>query len=194
MSTSASSPCAATLASADPLNVLRRAHDTEEGVADPQVIARLAPAPRVSLHFLAAAASPSISDPSSSRSSPQKDSRASLASPTKKQKKKVQPNRPFASPQVYAHLPTLTDHISLHNSVLLVGINPGVASAKHGHAYAGPTNIFWKLVSPFSSSLPVPFTGRRSRRSSATSCTSQASRRRSFPSQRTRSPPAAVRV
>ena len=30
--------------------------------------------------------------------------------------------------------------------VILVGINPGVLSARSGHHFAGPTNRFWGLL------------------------------------------------
>ncbi|KAF4591970.1 G/U mismatch-specific uracil DNA glycosylase [Ophiocordyceps camponoti-floridani] len=30
--------------------------------------------------------------------------------------------------------------------VLLVGLNPGLATSRSGHAYAHPSNLFWKLL------------------------------------------------
>lgn len=45
----------------------------------------------------------------------------------------------------YQHL-RLTDRIRPGVRVLFVGINPGVRSALSGHHFAGPSNIFWKLL------------------------------------------------
>lgn len=126
------------------------------------------------------------SAPSASRagsSLPEKRARPSEPVVTPPRKKKAQPARPFAHPSTYAHLSPLTDHITLNNDVLLVGINPGVSSALHGHAYAGSTNRFWKIVSSLSdppihlSSLTL--TG-------SPSCTLQASLLPCSPTRRTR--------
>lgn len=40
----------------------------------------------------------------------------------------------------------LRDRISPGVRVLLVGINPGVTSARTGHHFAGPSNRFWRLL------------------------------------------------
>lgn len=45
----------------------------------------------------------------------------------------------------WAHL-RLTDTIRPGVRVILVGINPGVMSARTGHHFAGPTNRFWGLL------------------------------------------------
>src|SRR5258708_33159464 len=45
----------------------------------------------------------------------------------------------------WAHL-RLTDAIGPGVRVLLVGISPGVMSARTGHHFAGPTNRFWGLL------------------------------------------------
>src|SRR5476651_1443851 len=45
-----------------------------------------------------------------------------------------------------AALPLLPDVIHPPVRVLLVGINPGVRSARLGHHFAGASNRFWKLL------------------------------------------------
>lgn len=40
----------------------------------------------------------------------------------------------------------LPDYLRTGLDVVFVGINPGLASAAHGHHYAGPTNHFWPLL------------------------------------------------
>lgn len=56
-------------------------------------------------------------------------------------------------PQLQPHTPTqrstaslLRDTIPPNLTVLLVGVNPGVLTGKTGHAYAHPSNLFWKLL------------------------------------------------
>jgi TDG/mug DNA glycosylase family protein len=49
------------------------------------------------------------------------------------------------SKPAWAHL-RLTDAIRPGVRVILVGINPGVMSARTGHHFAGPTNRFWGLL------------------------------------------------
>jgi double-stranded uracil-DNA glycosylase len=49
------------------------------------------------------------------------------------------------SKPAWAHL-RLTDTIRPGVRVILVGINPGVMSARTGHHFAGPTNRFWGLL------------------------------------------------
>jgi TDG/mug DNA glycosylase family protein len=56
----------------------------------------------------------------------------------------------------YEHL-RLTDTIQPGVRVILVGINPGVASALSGHHFAGPTNRFWRLLYE-SGLVPEPVT------------------------------------
>ncbi|KAL3958807.1 hypothetical protein ACCO45_006969 [Purpureocillium lilacinum] len=57
----------------------------------------------------------------------------------------------YAPPSTYAHLPHLPDAILPNLIVLFVGLNPGVQTARTGHAYAHPSNLFWKLL--FSSGI-----------------------------------------
>ena len=52
----------------------------------------------------------------------------------------------YAAPSKYAHLPYLNDVITDNLILLFIGLNPGVTTAKEGHAYAHPSNHFWKLL------------------------------------------------
>ncbi|RKF76198.1 G/U mismatch-specific uracil DNA glycosylase [Golovinomyces cichoracearum] len=52
----------------------------------------------------------------------------------------------YAHPTQYAHLPELPDVLSLNLICIFVGLNPGITTAKTGHAFAHPTNLFWKLL------------------------------------------------
>ena len=63
-------------------------------------------------------------------------------SPTKKRRKSSK----YAPPSTYAHLKKLTDIIEPDLIGIFVGFNPGVTTATAGHAYAHPSNQFWKLL------------------------------------------------
>ncbi|KAK0734215.1 uracil-DNA glycosylase-like protein, partial [Lasiosphaeria miniovina] len=52
----------------------------------------------------------------------------------------------YASPSTYSHLPLLPDALAPHLLVLFIGLNPGLETARSGHAYAHPTNLFWRLL------------------------------------------------
>lgn len=54
-------------------------------------------------------------------------------------------------PSTYAHLPLLPDAVAPNLLVLFIGLNPGIQTARTGHAYAHPSNLFWKLL--FSSGI-----------------------------------------
>ncbi|KAK3393659.1 hydrolase-like protein [Podospora didyma] len=60
--------------------------------------------------------------------------------------KKKQSSSGYAPPSTYAHLPLLPDAIGPNLLVLFVGLNPGIETARTGHAYAHPTNHFWRLL------------------------------------------------
>ena len=47
---------------------------------------------------------------------------------------------------MYAHLPYLPDAVAPGMLILFIGLNPGVETARTGHAYAHPSNLFWKLL------------------------------------------------
>ncbi|KAK2073833.1 hypothetical protein P8C59_008080 [Phyllachora maydis] len=52
----------------------------------------------------------------------------------------------YAPPSTYAHLAPLPDAVAPDLLVLFVGLNPGLQTAATGHAYAHPTNLFWRLL------------------------------------------------
>jgi thymine-DNA glycosylase len=52
----------------------------------------------------------------------------------------------YAAPSTYAHLKPLRDVIEPNLICLFVGLNPGVQTSIQGHAYAHPSNLFWKLL------------------------------------------------
>ncbi|KAL6705952.1 uracil DNA N-glycosylase Thp1 [Coniothyrium glycines] len=60
-------------------------------------------------------------------------------------KKKRKPSK-YADPAKYAHLKPLVDILEPNLIGVFVGTNPGVSTATQGHAYAHPSNLFWKLL------------------------------------------------
>jgi mismatch-specific thymine-DNA glycosylase len=60
-------------------------------------------------------------------------------------KKKRTPSK-YADPSKYAHLSPLVDILEPNLICVFVGTNPGVQTATAGHAYAHPSNHFWKLL------------------------------------------------
>ncbi|RYP86813.1 hypothetical protein DL769_000658 [Monosporascus sp. CRB-8-3] len=61
----------------------------------------------------------------------------------------------YAPPSMYAHLPGLPDAVGPNMLIFFIGLNPGIETARTGHAYAHPSNLFWKLL--YSSGItPVP--------------------------------------
>jgi mismatch-specific thymine-DNA glycosylase len=60
-------------------------------------------------------------------------------------KKKRKPSK-YADPSRYAHLSPLVDILEPNLVCVFVGTNPGVQTATAGHAYAHPSNHFWKLL------------------------------------------------
>ncbi|KAK2594987.1 hypothetical protein QQS21_007294 [Conoideocrella luteorostrata] len=85
------------------------------------------------------------SQPQTSSSSRKRSSGSqSQQSPTKK--KRSRPSTGYAPPSKYAHLPFLPDAFAPNLLVLFVGLNPGISTALTGHAYAHPSNLFWKLL------------------------------------------------
>lgn len=63
-------------------------------------------------------------------------------SPAKRQRKSSK----YAPPSKYAHLKPLQDILSPNLICIFVGTNPGIRTATAGHAYAHPSNLFWKLL------------------------------------------------
>ncbi|QPG96033.1 hypothetical protein C2857_002934 [Epichloe festucae Fl1] len=64
----------------------------------------------------------------------------------KKKKKRTRHSTGYAPPSQYAHLPPLPDALAPDLLVLFIGLNPGISTARTGHAYAHPSNLFWKLL------------------------------------------------
>lgn len=60
--------------------------------------------------------------------------------------KKKRTSSKYAPPAKYSHLKGLTDVIEPGLICVFVGFNPGVKTALTGHAYAHPSNMFWKLL------------------------------------------------
>lgn len=64
----------------------------------------------------------------------------------KKKQKRARQAAGYAPPSTYSHLPLLPDAIAPNLLVLFIGLNPGIQTARTGHAYAHPSNLFWKLL------------------------------------------------
>ncbi|TAQ90156.1 hypothetical protein B7494_g1541 [Chlorociboria aeruginascens] len=62
-------------------------------------------------------------------------------SPSKKSK-----NPGYAPPSKYAHLNPIEDALMPNLLCIFVGLNPGIQTARAGHAYSHPSNRFWKLL------------------------------------------------
>ncbi|KAK6450701.1 thymine-DNA glycosylase [Trichoderma asperellum] len=116
---------------------------------------------RRSPRFAAASESPSSSSvasvtnppPSSKRRRQTETPDSASSSPQKKQRNR--PKSGYAPPSTYAHLPELPDAVAPNLLVFFIGLNPGIETARKGHAYAHPSNLFWKLL--YSSGVtPVP--------------------------------------
>jgi mismatch-specific thymine-DNA glycosylase len=69
-------------------------------------------------------------------------STATSPSPAKRRRQSSK----YAPPSQYAHLPTLVDVLEPNLICVFVGTNPGIRTATSGHAYAHPSNMFWKLL------------------------------------------------
>lgn len=81
----------------------------------------------------------------------------SASSPSPSRKKRTRVPSTYAAPSTYAHLAPLPDAIAPDLLILFIGLNPGISTARTGHAYAHPSNLFWKLL--FSSGItPYPCT------------------------------------
>lgn len=68
---------------------------------------------------------------------------STTASPRAKKRRKPSS---YAEPSKYAHLSPLVDILEPNLICVFVGTNPGVQTATAGHAYAHPSNHFWKLL------------------------------------------------
>ncbi|KAK3187649.1 hypothetical protein K4F52_003707 [Lecanicillium sp. MT-2017a] len=93
-----------------------------------------------------AAASPSRRASSSTaqpQPSPSRSSSSTGAGITKKRSRK---STGYAPPSTYAHLNLLPDRALENLLVFFIGLNPGIETARSGHSYAHPSNLFWKLL------------------------------------------------
>jgi mismatch-specific thymine-DNA glycosylase len=72
------------------------------------------------------------------------EAHSTIASPSPA-KRRRQPSK-YAPPSTYSHLPTLVDVLEPNLICVFVGTNPGIRTATTGHAYAHPSNMFWKLL------------------------------------------------
>ncbi|KAK1255034.1 hypothetical protein MKX08_009029 [Trichoderma sp. CBMAI-0020] len=118
---------------------------------------------RRSPRFAAASESPSLSEssatsvrnPPSSKRRRQTQTPDDSSSSSPQKKKRNRQKSGYAPPSTYAHLPELPDAVAPNLLVFFIGLNPGIETARTGHAYAHPSNLFWKLL--FSSGVtPVP--------------------------------------
>lgn len=75
-----------------------------------------------------------------------RDRGSESSSTTNVKKKRQRKASGYAPPSTYAHLDLLPDRIAENLLVLFIGLNPGVETARSGHAYAHPSNLFWKLL------------------------------------------------
>ncbi|KAI1815220.1 DNA glycosylase [Poronia punctata] len=83
------------------------------------------------------------------------DNDDACTSPSPRKTKRGRTSSSYAPPSTYAHLEPLVDVLGPNLLILFVGLNPGVQTARTGHAYAHPSNLFWKLL--YSSGItPVP--------------------------------------
>ncbi|KAF7961252.1 hypothetical protein EAE96_000918 [Botrytis aclada] len=78
------------------------------------------------------------------RLEPRSASPASKPSPAKKRRPRA--GGGYKPPSHYEHLSFLPDVITPNLLCLFVGLNPGLLTAQVGHAYAHPSNRFWKLL------------------------------------------------
>lgn len=74
------------------------------------------------------------------------DSKEKSAQTSPSLKKKRRQASKYAPPSKYAHLSELTDVLEANLICVFVGFNPGLETATRGHAYAHPSNLFWKLL------------------------------------------------
>lgn len=85
------------------------------------------------------------SDQNRPQSLKRKSSTSSARSSQSPSKKSRKPSG-YAPPSKYAHLPPLPDILAPNLLCVFVGLNPGIQTSIQGHAYAHPSNLFWKLL------------------------------------------------
>ncbi|KAK3336807.1 hydrolase-like protein [Cercophora scortea] len=86
--------------------------------------------------------------PSKRKAPPTTSTTTTVTTTATNKRKKTSNTTPstYAPPSHYAHLPLLPDAISPNLLILFIGLNPGIQTARTGHAYAHPTNHFWRLL------------------------------------------------
>jgi TDG/mug DNA glycosylase family protein len=122
-----------------------------DGATGPRRSPRLSTTP--STAAAVAAASPTPSPIPTSRSPKRKallpDDEAPYPSkypyPGTKEKSARQ-NASNPPPSTYAHLDGIPDAIAPNLLIFFIGLNPGIQTARSGHAYAHPSNHFWRLL------------------------------------------------
>lgn len=72
--------------------------------------------------------------------------KSSNLSPSPSPRKKSRSPAGYAAPSKYAHLPELQDVLAPNLICIFIGLNPGITTSTTGHAYAHPSNLFWKLL------------------------------------------------
>ncbi|PUU84260.1 uracil-DNA glycosylase-like protein, partial [Tuber borchii] len=65
--------------------------------------------------------------------------------PTRAKKKRPK-HTGYAPPSTYTHLSPLPDNLEENLICVFIGINPGLTTARIGHSFANPTNLFWRLM------------------------------------------------
>ena len=98
---------------------------------------------------------PPASSPSSILSSsrtlpnaiPPQVSSAPTTLPASSPRKRKRTSSGYCPPSKYAHITNhLTDSLAPNLICIFIGVNPGLRTATTGHAYAHPSNLFWKLA------------------------------------------------
>ncbi|CZS95132.1 related to G/T mismatch-specific thymine DNA glycosylase [Rhynchosporium graminicola] len=88
--------------------------------------------------------SPRLSSPAIS--TPKRKSTHLTPSPSPTKRSKSRTPSGYAPPSTYAYLPELRDILQENLICVFIGLNPGIETARSGHAYAHPSNLFWKLL------------------------------------------------
>ncbi|RGP63183.1 tdg mug dna glycosylase [Fusarium sporotrichioides] len=71
---------------------------------------------------------------------------SNLCSSSERHERARKPHNSQARVKKYAHLPLLRDTLVPNLICVFVGMNPGIQTATAGHAYAHPSNHFWRLL------------------------------------------------
>jgi TDG/mug DNA glycosylase family protein len=80
------------------------------------------------------------------RARPEEPDAVTTASTPSARPKKKRATSQYAGASKYAHLSSLVDILEPNLICVFVGTNPGVQTATAGHAYAHPSNHFWRLL------------------------------------------------